>query len=78
MFISDVINFFQQMFFVPKAKLQVQVSFVTIVKRQVQKSPTSTGGEMNADLSYFSAGVQTPAEKEEPRLRPLHPVKTPE
>jgi len=27
-----------------------------------QKSPTSIGGEMNADLCYFSAGVQTSAE----------------
>ncbi|MGE7946448.1 hypothetical protein [Lysinibacillus sp. NPDC093688] len=42
-------NFFQQIFYVPK------------VQRQVQKSPTSIGGEMNADLSYFSTGVQTPA-----------------
>lgn len=28
-----------------------------------QKSPTSIGGEMNVDLSYFSADVQTPAER---------------
>jgi hypothetical protein len=42
------------------------------------KSPTSIGGEMNADLSYFSAGVHTSAEIEELRLRASHPVKTPE
>jgi len=34
------------MFSVPKAQ------------RQVQKSPTSIGDEMNAVLSHFSAGVQ--------------------
>jgi len=45
------LNFFQQIFYEPK------------VQRQVQKSPTSIGGEMNADLSYFSTGVQTPAER---------------
>ncbi len=43
-----------------------------------QKSPTSIGGEMNANLSYFSEDVQTPAEIEELRLRSSHPVKTPE
>ncbi|MCY9548955.1 hypothetical protein [Lysinibacillus xylanilyticus] len=42
------------------------------------KSPTSIGGEMNADLSYFSAGVHTSAEIEELRLRASRPVKTPE
>ena len=26
----------------------------------LQKSPTSIGGKMNADLSCFSTGVQTP------------------
>jgi len=30
------------------------------VKRQLQESSFSIGGEMNIDLSYFSAGVQTP------------------
>ncbi|MGE7926182.1 hypothetical protein [Lysinibacillus xylanilyticus] len=30
------------------------------MKRQLQKSPTSISGEMNTDLSYFSASVQTP------------------
>jgi len=35
--------FFQQLFSVAKAK------------RQVQKSPTSIGGELNAVLSHFSA-----------------------
>jgi hypothetical protein len=59
-------NFFQQMVFVAKAK------------RQLQKSPASIDGEMDADLSYFSVGVQTPAEIEELRLRASHPVKTPE
>ncbi|MEB2299362.1 hypothetical protein LAV72_06960 [Lysinibacillus xylanilyticus] len=44
-------NFFQQIFYEPK------------VQRQVQKSPTSIDGEMNADLSYFSTSVQTPAER---------------
>ncbi|MFJ5563850.1 hypothetical protein [Lysinibacillus xylanilyticus] len=43
-----------------------------------QKSPISIGGEMNADISYFSAGVQTPANKEELWLRTSHPVKLPE
>jgi len=28
-----------------------------------QKSPTSIGGEMNANLNYFSEGVQTLAER---------------
>jgi len=28
-----------------------------------QKTPSSIGGEMNADLSYSSAGVQTAAER---------------
>jgi len=46
------------------------------VKRR--KSPTSIGGEMNADISYFSAGVQTLANKEELWLRTSHPVKMPE
>ncbi|MDM5250206.1 MULTISPECIES: hypothetical protein [unclassified Lysinibacillus] len=50
-FIFSHFNFFQQMSFVAKAK------------RQLQKSPTSIGNEMNANLSYFSAGVQTPAER---------------
>jgi len=30
-------------------------------KRQLQKSPTPIGGEMNVGLSYFLAGVQTSA-----------------
>lgn len=34
--------------------------FVAKVKRQLQKSPTSIGDGMNADLSYFSVGLQTP------------------
>ncbi|MFJ8516400.1 hypothetical protein [Lysinibacillus xylanilyticus] len=34
--------------------------FVTKVKRQLQKSPTSIGDGKNADLSYFSVGLQTP------------------
>ncbi|MFJ5565789.1 hypothetical protein [Lysinibacillus xylanilyticus] len=38
------------------------------------KSPTSIGGEMNADLSYFSAGVHTSAEIEELSLRTPRPV----
>ncbi|MGA3599092.1 hypothetical protein ACPCXA_03185 [Lysinibacillus agricola] len=37
--------------------------FVAKAKRRLQKSPTSIGGEMNADLGYFSAGVQIPAER---------------
>jgi len=48
------LNFFQQMSFVAKAK------------RQLQKSPTSIGGEMNAVLSHFSADVQTSAERSKP------------
>ncbi|MGA3600642.1 hypothetical protein [Lysinibacillus agricola] len=47
---SGSFNFFQQMFLVAKAK------------RQLQKSLTSIGGEMNAVLSNFSAGVQYPPE----------------
>ncbi|MFB7155752.1 hypothetical protein [Lysinibacillus sp. NPDC056232] len=38
---------------VAKAKRQLQMSFVPKVKRQLQKSPTSIGGEINADLSFF-------------------------
>jgi len=34
--------------------------FVAKVKRQLQKSPTSIGDGKNADLSYFSVGLQTP------------------
>ncbi|MGE7952459.1 hypothetical protein [Lysinibacillus xylanilyticus] len=30
------------------------------MKRQLQESSSSIGSEMNTDLSYFSAGVQTP------------------
>jgi len=37
--------------------------YVAKAKRQLQKSPTYIGGEMNANLSYFSEGVQTPAER---------------
>ncbi|MEY9980422.1 hypothetical protein ABH968_005415 [Lysinibacillus sp. RC79] len=48
--------------------------FVAKAKRQLQKSPSSLGSEMNADLSYFSAGVQTPAEIEELSLRTPRPV----
>ncbi|MGE7789474.1 hypothetical protein [Lysinibacillus sp. NPDC096259] len=54
------------MFFVPKAK------------RQLQKSPTSIGSEMNADLGYFSVGVQIPAEIEDLSLRTPRPVATTE
>jgi len=36
--------------------LQGDVSMLK--KRQVQKSPISIGGEMNANLSYFSEGVR--------------------
>ncbi|WP_427108265.1 hypothetical protein [Lysinibacillus xylanilyticus] len=48
-----------QMFFVAKVKRQLQMFFVEKVKRQLQKSPTSIGDWMNADLSYFSVGLQT-------------------
>ncbi len=37
--------------------------FVAKAKRQLQKSPASIDGEMNAVLSNFSAGVQTSAER---------------
>jgi len=47
-------------------------------QRQVQKSPTSIGGEINAVLGRLSASVQTSAEIEELWLRSSHPVKTPE
>ncbi|MFB7156662.1 hypothetical protein [Lysinibacillus sp. NPDC056232] len=50
---------------VAKAKRQLQMSFVPKVQRQVQKSPTSIDVEMNANLSYFSAGIQTSAEIKE-------------
>ncbi|QPQ32484.1 hypothetical protein [Lysinibacillus sp. JNUCC 51] len=43
-------NFFQQVFYVAKAR------------RQLQKSTTSISGEMNAGLSYFSEDVQISAE----------------
>jgi len=43
-------NFFQQMSFDRK-----QI-FVPKAKRQVQKFPTSIGGEMNEVLSYFFSG----------------------
>ncbi|MFB7158696.1 hypothetical protein [Lysinibacillus sp. NPDC056232] len=68
-------NFFQQMFFVAKAKRQLQffsvakakrqlqMSYVLKTKRQVQKSPTSIAGEMKAGLSCFSADVWAPAER---------------
>jgi len=46
-------------------------------KRQLQKTPTSEGGD-ECGCDPFSRGVQTPAEIEELRLRPSHPVKTPE
>ncbi|MFJ8457883.1 hypothetical protein ACIQ57_02015 [Lysinibacillus xylanilyticus] len=46
-----------QIFSVAKAKRQLQLFSVAKAKRQLQKSPTSIGGEMNADLSYFSANV---------------------
>jgi len=36
------------------------MSFVAKAKRQLQTSSISIGGERNADLSYFSVGVQTP------------------
>ncbi|MEY9976100.1 hypothetical protein [Lysinibacillus sp. RC79] len=42
---------------------------VAKAKRQLQKSLTSIGGEMNAVLSHFSAGVQTSAEIEELSLK---------
>jgi len=48
------------------------------VKRQLQNSHTPIGGEMNADLSYFSVYVQTPAEIEELSLRAPRPVATTE
>ncbi|MEQ6356742.1 hypothetical protein ABNX05_19120 [Lysinibacillus sp. M3] len=48
---------------VAKAKRQLQMSFVLIVKLQAKKSTASISGEMNVDLSYFSAGVQAPAER---------------
>ncbi|QPQ31843.1 hypothetical protein [Lysinibacillus sp. JNUCC 51] len=67
-----------QMSFVSKAKRQVQMSFVSKAKRQIQKSPTSIDDEMNEGLSYFSAGVQTPAEIEELSLRTPRPVATTE
>ncbi|MFB7157869.1 hypothetical protein [Lysinibacillus sp. NPDC056232] len=44
------------------------------MKRQLQKSPSAICGEMNADLNYFSAGFQTPAEIEELSLRTPRPV----
>jgi len=44
--------------------------------RQVQKFPTSIGGEMNAGLRYISAGVQTSAEIKEISLRTPRPVAT--
>ncbi|MGE7930571.1 hypothetical protein [Lysinibacillus xylanilyticus] len=46
------------MFFVAKAKRQLQMFFVAKAKRQLQKSPTSIVGEKSAVLSHFSAGVQ--------------------
>ncbi|MEY9978533.1 hypothetical protein [Lysinibacillus sp. RC79] len=51
---------------------------VAKAKRQLQKSPTSTAGEMNAVLSHFSAGVQTSAEKEELTLSTPRRVATTE
>jgi hypothetical protein len=33
--------------------------YVAKAKRQLQKSPASIGGEMNAVLSHFSAGIQS-------------------
>ncbi|MFB7155583.1 hypothetical protein [Lysinibacillus sp. NPDC056232] len=62
----SIFNFFQQ------------VSFVAKAKRQLQKSPTSIGGEMNAGLSCFSMGFQTSAEIEELSLRTPRPVATTE
>ncbi|MFJ6211061.1 hypothetical protein [Lysinibacillus sp. NPDC092081] len=55
--IENTFNFFQQLSFVAKAKRQVQMFYVTKVKRQLQKSPASIVGEMNAGLSCFSEGV---------------------
>jgi hypothetical protein len=52
--------------------------FVAKAKRQLQKSPTSIGGEMNAVLSHFLAGVQTSADIEELSLRTPRPVATTE
>jgi len=49
--------------------------FVSKAKRQIQKTPTSTGGEMNVVLVSY---VQTPTEIGELRLRTSLPVKTPE
>ncbi|MFJ5565627.1 hypothetical protein [Lysinibacillus xylanilyticus] len=37
--------------------------FVAKAKRQLQKSPTSIVGEKSAVLSHFSAGVQHPLKK---------------
>jgi len=54
------------------------MSFVAKAQRQLQKSPTSIGGEMNANLSYFSVGIQTPAEIVELSLRTPRPVATTE
>jgi hypothetical protein len=55
-------------------KRQLQMSFGAKAKRQLQESSSSIGGEMNTDLSYFSAGVQTPSEIEELSLRTSRPV----
>ncbi|MFJ7732736.1 hypothetical protein ACIQXF_12665 [Lysinibacillus sp. NPDC097231] len=46
----------------------------SITTAQIQKSPTSIGGEMNAVLSHFSAGFQTSAEIGELSLRTPRPV----
>jgi len=54
------------------------MSFVLYEKRQLQMSLTSIGGEMYADLSYFSACVQIPADIEELSLRTPRPVATTE
>jgi len=43
--------------------------YVAKAKRQVQKSLTSIGGEKNVGLNYFSADVQSSAEIEEFSLR---------
>ncbi|MFJ8518210.1 hypothetical protein [Lysinibacillus xylanilyticus] len=48
------------------------------MKRQVQKTPTSVDGEMNAGFSYYSTGVYTSTEIEELSLSTPRPVATTE
>ncbi|MEQ6356258.1 hypothetical protein ABNX05_16640 [Lysinibacillus sp. M3] len=62
--------------FVAKVKRQLQI--FSVAKRPLQKSPTSIGDEMYANLSYFSACVQTTAEIEELSLITPRPVATTE